>query len=75
MEEFGERIYAGEAGAIPYLMQTENGCEFCPFSEVCGIEEKQIRLCARVLDKMTEEEVWEALNGKNQLDGGTTGDN
>lgn len=75
MEEFGERIYAGEAGAIPYLMQTENGCEFCPFSEVCGIEEKQIRLCARALDKMTEEEVWEALNGKNQLDGGTTGDN
>ena len=66
--EFGDRIYEGETGASPYQIQTENGCGYCRFSEVCGVEEKEIRFCARELEKMTEEEVWEALDGRNQVD-------
>lgn len=72
--EFGNRIYEGEAGASPYLLQTKNGCEYCSFSEVCGVEEKEIRFCARELEKMTEEDVWEALNGRNQMDAGAEED-
>ena len=75
MREFGERIYEGEAGASPYFMQEESGCDFCRFSEVCGVEKKEIRNCAKQMKKMTEEEVWEALYGTNQLDEGTEEDN
>lgn len=73
--EFGNRIYDGEAAASPYRMQTESGCGYCRFSEVCGVEEKEIRFCARELEKMTEEDVWEALDGRNQMDGRAEEDN
>jgi ATP-dependent helicase/nuclease subunit B len=68
MTEIGNRIYQGEIGAVPYHMQNESGCDYCAFSDICGVEKKDSQSCARELPKMTEEEVWEVLYGKNNMD-------
>ena len=68
MVEFGNRIYEGEIGAAPYRMQTESGCDYCSFSDVCGVKGKEIKNCARDFVKMEEENVWEVLYGRDRVD-------
>lgn len=63
--EFGNRIYDGEIAAAPYRIQRETGCDTCALSVLCGITPGERGRCARELLTMTEEEVWEALYGRN----------
>ena len=65
MEEFGNRIYDGDIEAAPYQMGTETGCDYCGLKGICGMENKELKKQAKQYEKMKEEEVWEALYGRD----------
>lgn len=61
IEEFGNQIYDGKTAASPSVIQNETGCDYCALSGICGLDARQRGACARLLEKMTEEEIWEVL--------------
>lgn len=69
IEEYGERIYDGEIKASPYQIKNENACEYCAFSDVCGVKGREMPYCVREIAEMSETEVWEVLHGRDKLDG------
>ena len=65
IEEFGNRIYEGDIEVAPYQMGTETGCDYCRLKGICGMEKKELKKQAKQYDKMKEDEVWEALYGRD----------
>lgn len=61
MAECGERILGGEIEASPARFETHSGCEYCPFSAVCGKEKELPKEAVREMEPMSDEEVWEVL--------------
>lgn len=68
LEESGCRIYDGEIAAKPYSFQNESGCDYCMFSDICGVKEKERAGCSRDLAEVEEDEIWEVLHGRYHMD-------
>lgn len=75
MAECGEQIMEGEMSVAPYVYAGKSGCDYCDFRGVCGIDAEALRTQSRVLEELKEEEVWEVLHERNQVDSGTEENN
>ncbi len=71
MREFGNQIYGGEIGARPYRLEDKNACENCGMKGLCGMENRYVKNREREFKKMIDEEVWEVLHERDQVDGKT----
>lgn len=71
MAECGEHIMKGEMEVAPYAYEGRSGCDYCDFRGVCGIEQEGQRAQSRVFEELKEEEVWEVLHERHQMDSGT----
>lgn len=62
MAESGEQILAGEIGASPSCFEGKDACEYCQFGSVCGQEKEVLKDTVRVMENLSDEEVWEVLD-------------
>lgn len=65
MAECGDRILAGEIEASPFSFENRSGCDYCRFSTVCGRERGNATENVRDMEAMSDEEVWEVLDGED----------
>ena len=68
MEEFGRRIFDGEADAAPYRSKSECGCDYCGLKGVCGVEKRELSARVREYPELEDEEVWEVLYGRDSVE-------
>ena len=68
MEEFGRRIFDGEADAAPYRSKSECGCDYCGLKGVCGVEKRELPARVREYPELEDEEVWEVLYGRDSVE-------
>ncbi len=61
MSEIGTEIMQGEISAAPYRKGDKNGCAYCPYSGVCGFDEKIPGYEYRDLTKENAEDVLERM--------------
>ncbi len=59
--EIGTAIMSGEISASPYKKGDDTGCQYCPYSGVCGFDEKIPGYEYRKLEKMKSKEVLEMM--------------
>lgn len=57
-KEIGQKILNGNADVNPFERQKENACEYCPYSSVCGFDEKIPGYSYRRLHDYKTQEVW-----------------
>ncbi len=65
MTDCGNEILDGKISVSPYNMEGRDACEYCPYRPICGREEKMGKRGRRDMKKMTDDEVWEALDGRD----------
>ena len=56
-----EAILSGEAEVSPYELGKRNACTYCPYSTVCGFDNKLPGYEFRRLKTFSDEELWEAF--------------
>ena len=61
VEEAGKAILDGETKVLPYRRGDETGCDYCKYKHVCGFDIKIPGYEYRDIDKMSNEEVLEAI--------------
>jgi len=73
VKEAGNNILEGETKVSPYRRGDETGCDYCKYKHVCGFDIKIPGYEYRDIDKMSNEEVLEAIreefaeeNGKGE---------
>ncbi len=71
MAECGEKIMAGEIEAAPYAYAGSSGCDYCDYRGICGMEAEEERAHAHVLEDLQDEEIWEVLHERYNVDSGT----
>ena len=65
-EDAGERIFAGEAGAVPLKEEQFSACTYCSFSEVCGFDSKCPGYRERISVKIPAEEVFRIIGEEEE---------
>ena len=68
IREIGGDILEGKAQVNPYEQQKENACEYCPYRNVCGFDEKLPSYAYRRLPDMERDEVWEKMRESLEKD-------
>ena len=68
IREIGGDILEGKAQVNPYEQQKENACEYCPYRNVCGFDEKLPGYAYRRLPDMERDEVWEKMRESLEKD-------
>ncbi len=61
MTQIGAEIMSGEISASPYKQGDDTGCMFCPYSGVCGFDEKIPGYAYRKLEKVKAKEALEMM--------------
>lgn len=68
--KIGRQILDGNTDVNPFEKQKENACEYCPYKNVCGFDEKIPGYSYRRLHSYKTQEVWdkmkEVLEKKNE---------
>ncbi|GHU64770.1 hypothetical protein FACS189418_9230 [Clostridia bacterium] len=59
IQDMGKEMFAGDVSLNPCQKGQKKACDFCPFSSICGIEEKKDAY--RKLKQHSKEEIWEKL--------------
>ncbi len=63
-KELQQKMYKGKADALPYEMGQQNGCEYCPYRDICGFDEQIEGYEYRKLAKLPKEIVMEKIIAK-----------
>lgn len=56
IREIGKSIFDGEIGARPYQLGNRTGCDYCPYSGICGFDVSTPGWEYRKLEEIKEEE-------------------
>ncbi len=65
IQGLGERIVAGEVKASPYQLKDRDGCMYCPYRSVCGIDAKIPGYGFRKLEQLDrDEEIFSRMKEK-----------
>lgn len=60
-KKIGREILMGNISVNPFERQKENACEYCPYKEVCGFDEKLPGYGYRKLENYKSEELWQLM--------------
>lgn len=66
MTEFGEAMAEGSVSALPYMMGSKSGCDFCDFKAVCGFDKKKNGYHFRRLPALDPDDIWETMAEEDQ---------
>ena len=64
IKELGGGILDGEIGMHPYGRKDREACTYCPYSKVCGFDEKLPGYEKRVLPEEDREEILERMRAR-----------
>ena len=59
--EIGQEILGGNVEVNPFAYQKESACDYCPYRNVCGFDEKIPGYSYRRLGTCKPEEIWEKM--------------
>ena len=59
--EIGQEILGGNVEVNPFAYQKESACDYCPYRNVCGFDEKIPGYSFRRLGTCKPEEIWEKM--------------
>lgn len=60
----GKEILKGKVSVKPYQLNGKSPCEYCIYHTVCQFNEEMTDNCYEKLDKLSRDEVWNALSEK-----------
>lgn len=60
-KKIGREILKGNTSVNPFERQKENACEYCPYKEVCGFDEKLPGYGYRRLESYKSGELWKLM--------------
>ena len=64
IKDLGKEILNGRVSVKPYQLNGKNPCAYCIYHTVCQFNEEMIDNCYEKLDKLSQDEVWNALSEK-----------
>ena len=64
IKDLGKEILNGKVSVKPYQLNGKNPCEYCIYHTVCQFNEEMTDNCYEKLDKLSQDEVWNALSEK-----------
>lgn len=59
--EMGQEIASGHIEKSPYIKGQDEGCTYCPYSGVCGFDEKQYGYKKRKIESISPEDIWDRM--------------
>ena len=74
IRSFQERIFQGEASAVPYRKKGEKACTYCPYSGICGFDRKIPGYRYNEIRPIPEDELWNRIMKEVNGDGRSTMD-
>lgn len=69
-EQIRGGIRSGKVEAAPYQMKDETGCDYCPYSDICGFDLRISGCRYRKLEKYTMQEALERMHRETENSGG-----
>lgn len=64
MEEYGNKILAGDTSPDPYKQGKTGSCDYCEYKSICGFDARLSGNSYRHLEKLNDKQIWEELKSK-----------
>ena len=67
IKELGKEILEGKVSVKPYQLNGKNPCDYCIYHTVCQFNEEQADNCYDQLEKLSKDQIWEAIDRERSM--------